>query len=205
MNRSDAFLKSTLSPIRDSYLAHMFKELRQLRNDDRNVTTELVARDETGAVLRDGVLNLPHRSDFSFDALIGTTRRNTKDTEGLDFEPIELSLDDGVFLSLHPFPWNKLSLSFDADDDTKRLVRLRLWFLEWFQARHSEKSDDLSGVVHSIDGPRKIGNTWNVTIDLGSAPTDAFVELVHVLASRGAKNIAFGTELNAAGEGLTKP
>lgn len=205
MNRSNAFIKSTLAPVRDTYLSHMFKELRQLRGDGREVTTELVARDETGAVIRDGVLNLPHRSDFSFDALIGKTRRNTKDADRFEFDAIELKLDDDVNLSIRPFSWNRLSLTFDADNDTKRLIRLRLWFLEWFQARHSENTEDLSGVVHAIDGPRKVGEMWNVTIDLGSAPTDAFIELIHVLASRGPRNIMFGSELNTAGENLTKP
>lgn len=196
MNRLDAAVKSALAPVRDAYLAHMFRQLRVQRASGHQIVTEVVARDERGVVMRDGVLNLPRRTDFVHETAMGPVRNNTHGTARVEFEPLRLALEKGAHLSISPLEWNKVQLSFEADDDTKRLVRLRLWFLEWFQARHSESSDDLSGVVHSIDGPRKVGNLWFVSIDMGSAPTDAFVELVHVLASRGVKNIAFGSELD---------
>jgi len=117
----------------------------------------------------------------------------------VSLEPFDFDIDGKLTLAIFPFSWDQVHISFKTGDDPKRLVRLRLWYLEWFQARYTSSKDELHNVVHSIRGPKSDGDTWQVCIDMGSAPIDALIELFRVLASRGVNQMTLGAELDRVG------
>lgn len=196
MSRSKESLETVLDRVRDLHVTNFVNALALVEGDGTAVLPEVVRRDEQGNVLRDGVLNLPSRHDFSCKSEIGHTNRDLPSLELLDFEPVDLNLNDSVRLHINPILWDKLQISFDTGDDPKRLLRLRLWFLEWFLPRKYEYEATISGVVHSLTGPKRDGETWHICVDMGTAPALAFTELLSALASRGVSRMTLGAELD---------
>lgn len=198
MSRSKASIEVVIDPVRMNHLHEFKAELAASKALGQRCEAEVLRRDEKGSVIRDGVLNLPSRADFACTSDQTTTMRDLKSLHSVDFSPVDLQLDTNLELTVFPFSWDEVQISFETGDDPKRLLRLRLWFLEWFQARHTSEPNELKGVVHSIRGPKHDGNIWHVCIDMGSAPTEALIELFHVLASRGVNKITLGAEMHRA-------
>jgi len=201
MSRAKASVDSVLEPIRDAYLSQFYDELSASKERRRALQTETIRRDPDGTVMRDGVLNLPSRFDFTWDANSDDASKDVSSSSNVKFGPVEVKLDDSMTIKILPFSWDRLHLSFESGDDAKRLLRLRLWFLEWFQPRYLERDNLLQGVLHSLSGPTLQGGNWHVCIDMGTAPSIAFVELLKVLESRGVERVALGAELDRVPSG----
>jgi len=196
MSRSNDTITTVVEPVRALHLKSFEKELAASASGCDGVTAEPIRRDENGQVVRDGVLNLPSRVDFSCKLQSGYTMSDIKSPKHPDFEPVDLKIDGKLELTIFPFSWDEVQISFETGDDPKRLLRLRLWYLEWFQTRRTKVGSDLSGVVHALRGPKKDGKYWHVCLDMGSAPTAALTELFSVLASRGVDRLTLGAEMH---------
>ncbi len=196
MSRSKASIEVVIDPVRLQHLAALKNEMVVSKTSTGDVETEVVRRDEKGLVIRDGVLNLPSRSDFSCVSPSASTLRDLNTRKNVDFDPVDLKISDALELTIFPFSWDQVQISFDTGDDPRRLLRLRLWYLEWFLPRRPLDNGKLKGVLHSLRGPKREGDTWHVCIDMGSAPTEALTELFHVLASRGVSHLTLGAELD---------
>lgn len=100
---------------------------------------------------------------------------------------------DGVKFVIARFRWNQCPVtvlgtrSLGADFDA--------WFSRWFEGKSSHDGKTLIEAIHSASRPsplpRGIGLTF--TVNFGSAPVQAVVELMGVLA-RGAQLVALGAE-----------
>lgn len=199
MSCTKASIEVVLDPARALHLEKFRSELDAASNRyGGRCRAETLRRDGFGLVVRDGVLNLPSRFDLNLRNSGGSVCRNFDTSRKPSFRPVDVLIDDKLKLRIFPFSWDDVRITFDTGDDPKRLLRVRLWFLEWFQARFTNSCDGLHGVVHSITGPKHERNLWQIAIDMGSAPTAALVELFHILASRGVSQMTLGAELDHA-------
>jgi hypothetical protein len=99
----------------------------------------------------------------------------------------------GLDVTLHPFVWNGLEFRLDGDlaDD----ARLVAWMEKWMDIaeKKPKDADRLSQIAHNVTQPEKTRAGWSFSVDLGSAPLDAFVELIEVVHASGAKKLELGS------------
>jgi hypothetical protein len=99
----------------------------------------------------------------------------------------------GLDVTLHPFVWNGLELRLDGDlaDD----ARLVAWMDRWMDLGDKKPKDEnrLSQIVHNVTQPERKQVGWWFSVDFGSAPLDAFVELIDVVRASGAKKLELGS------------
>ena len=120
----------------------------------------------------------------------GPVEVNLKAAES--FEPINENWQ-GLDVTLHPFVWNGLEFRVDGDlSDDATLVR---WMMKWMDIEDKKTKDEnlLSGIVHNVTPPERTKNGWSFSVDFGSAPLDAFVELIEVIRTAGAKTMQLGS------------
>lgn len=194
MSRFSDDLEEILSPVRDLYLSRYLRRVAKSRKIGHEIVTEPRMRDKTGAIDRDGVLNLPRRSDFGLVTKKGVQHRDIGEICDMMFDPMEFDLSRDATIRVYPFCWKAFEVAFDAEDDPDRLQLVRHWYLEWFQARRLEDAEDIAGAVHSLDGPEFNGKAWSIRIDMGSAPIAAFADLMDVLVASGARHIRVGSD-----------
>src|SRR5262249_2145724 len=99
----------------------------------------------------------------------------------------------GLDVTLHPFVWNGLEFRLDGDlaDD----ARLVAWMDKWMDIAEKKPKDKnhLSQIAHNVTQPEKRRAGWSFSVDFGSAPLDAFVELIEVVRATGAKKLELGS------------
>jgi hypothetical protein len=99
----------------------------------------------------------------------------------------------GLDVTLHPFVWNGLEFRLDGDlaDD----ARLVAWMGKWMDIAEKKPKDAnrLSQIAHNVTQPEKKRAGWSFSVDFGSAPLDAFVELIEVVRASGAKKLELGS------------
>lgn|SRR5690242_17469402 len=99
----------------------------------------------------------------------------------------------GLDVTLHPFVWNGLEFRLDGDlaDD----ARLVAWMDKWMDIAEKKPRDAnrLSQIAHNVTQPEKRKAGWTFSVDFGSAPLDAFVELIDVVRATGAKRLELGS------------
>lgn len=99
----------------------------------------------------------------------------------LTFPEFSITLDGGAEISFIRSRWDRIVLHHDLPD--LRPDRLSLWFDRWFDP-NEERLDvnaPLAGFIHSL-----LIEQGAVHVDFGTAPVDAFWDLVDVLAADGA-------------------
>jgi hypothetical protein len=188
-----AMIGDLLDSIRELYTGELADVVARLAHgSERRVYSEVALRDRSGRPIRDGALGLPMRLDLV--AVSGATPESpTVDPERLmRFEPVSFVSRAGVDVVLHPCQWDSMTLSFDDPGGLEDWQPLVSWFNEWY--RESAEGDDgeLLGVVHCLSDPEVTRGSVRFTVDLGSAPVEAFETLLDVIAVLGVKNVVVG-------------
>lgn len=97
---------------------------------------------------------------------------------------------DGIEVQARTLVWNGIDFRTDADlSDTASLIA---WRTKWLDLEDQRPEDDngLHGVIHSALAPAPgEDGYWSVPVDFGSAPIEAFSELIAVFRQCGAKRI----------------
>ena len=113
-------------------------------------------------------------------------------TAASGFDPVSESWK-GLDVTLHPFVWNGLEFRLDGDlaDDAALVV----WMDRWMDTGEKKPKDEnhLSEIVHNVTQPERTQDGWSFSVDFGSAPLDAFVELIDVVRASGAKKLELGS------------
>src|SRR5262249_32000073 len=70
------------------------------------------------------------------------------------------------------------------------------WFERWFDVEDTRQPDDdgLNGVIHFLSDPEYKGAATVFQVDFGSAPEEAFEELLDALRDSGATKIEIGND-----------
>jgi hypothetical protein len=119
----------------------------------------------------------------TFHDVLDETRARYR--EALTFAPIEFEWE-GVPVEVHPFAWNACGIALDGLPDGASLKSLEHWFTAW-QEEHPRE-----GSVKKMSTPERNGASARITLDLGSAPSDAVEHLLDVLARMKPAKIRIG-------------
>jgi len=96
----------------------------------------------------------------------------------------------GIEVEARPLVWN--GIDFRTDADLSNPTPLIKWYTKWLDPEDARPVDErgLQGVVHSVVMPDKgEDGQWIVPVDFGSAPIEAFSELMEVFRQCGARRI----------------
>lgn len=192
MSDPGSTLADLAGPPRDQAVGGLLEALAQALDDGGEVTPEPELRGPDGAVLREGALSLPRRSDL---AVTIDGQHELRDVDGGAAPPgpkVALAASGGFIAEIGPFRWDAADLTVYAGATQPDWAPLRRWFLEWFQSRHTELSPDLLGAVHRLDGPWRQGRGWGFTVDFGSAPVGCLAALITALVDSGAARMRMG-------------
>jgi hypothetical protein len=114
------------------------------------------------------------------------------DTERmLSFESISFMSGAGLEVRLGPFQWQAMRLRVQLPE-TARWQPLRHWFWRWFKEKASEHNEALTGAAHFLSDPEVSDGTVTFAVDLGTAPVEAFEDLLDALEVMGAKHCEIG-------------
>jgi hypothetical protein len=100
------------------------------------------------------------------------------------------SYNFGAFqVELYPFTWSSVQVVFDKPPRNVR--QIEGWITRWLDVddRGGGGPEGLSGAVHSFSPIESNGQWWFVTGDFGTAPADALIEFIELLASQGMSRI----------------
>ena len=156
---------------------------------------EAACRDEGGALAGEGALNLPMRMD-----VVGFADGEATDTIRVDsdsmlsFEPIDFEWSGGLPTRITPFAWDACDIRAFGIPQATDWMHLRGWFDRWFDGEDTRQADEhgLYGVIHFLSDPQREGGATIIQVDFGSAPIEAFEELLDALRDLGATKIEIG-------------
>jgi hypothetical protein len=180
-------LGQIIDTVRASYLEQFATAVAE-RSVAGGVLTEVALRDESGAPIGEGLLQLPMRLDIV--PLSGGQPGSavSVDSESrVDFEPIEFDWGDQLQVTLESFCWDNVHLRASVTDWSP----LQEWFMNWFSADDDGEGEPL-GVVHFLSDPKPGSSGHALTLDLGTAPVEAFEELLDAIAACGATAVVIG-------------
>jgi hypothetical protein len=198
-NESPETVGQLLDDIRDRYLKEFRECMAYVKQKGMEVMSEAAFTDEDGALVREGTLNLPMRLD-----VVGLADGEGKDNICVDsitmlsFEPSDFEWTDGLPIRLAPFTWDVCDIRAFGIPETSDWSHLRGWFDHWFDGEDTRQADEqgLFGVIHSVSDPKHEGNATIIQVDFGSAPVEAFEELLDALHDSGATKVEIGHELD---------
>jgi hypothetical protein len=185
--------------IRDRYLKEFRECMTYVKQKGMEVMSEAVCTDENGALAREGTLNLPLRLD-----VVGLADGEGKDTICVDsitmlsFDPMDFKWTGGLPTRLAPFTWDACDIRAFGIPETSDWSHLRGWHDRWFDGEDTRQPDEhgLCGVIHFLSDPQRDGNAMIMRVDFGSAPVEAFEELLDALHDSGATKIEIGHDNN---------
>jgi len=105
-----------------------------------------------------------------------------------EFEGTGFSFD-GLVVEVYPFTWSAVHILFDKPFET--LAPVEEWITRWLDVdgKNQENKLGLSCVIHSFTRVDQSGGWWHLAGDLGSAPVEALIEFINLLASEGMSKI----------------
>lgn len=151
-------------------------------------------RTSDGALATEGLWSLPCRADVIPFSDAGTSEPVRVDSQTqLNFAPLHFSIADTA-VELAPFVWDWLPLEINglAQDQAARV--LIDWFKQWFDGEDENPANEtgLQEVIHFMSEPEPTDDGFKLTIDLGSAPSEAVEDLLFALSDAGAAKVQLG-------------
>src|SRR5262245_13122068 len=187
-------LGQLLDDVRGMYTTRLAEASRHRTADGRSVLLEAAYRLKDGSVVREGTLDLPCRTDVAVLEDGKVVETVILDVNKLvSFEPITFDWSGGLAVELRPFQWDSCRLKLRAAQALD-YAPLRNWFARWFDEddRKSPGADGLQGVVHYLSDPERSASAESVVVDLGSAPVEAFEELLDAISEMAVPSVVVG-------------
>jgi len=183
-----------LDRTRSHYLTHLSRCWVDARSRSGvEVATEVVLCDAKGVAVREGAWSLPCRVDTCLrkngevvdSIMVGTERL-------IAFAPLEFEWSGGLAVRLAPFPWDYCELRLGAPVFDP--AHFRAWFDRWFDAEDSrpEGARGFKGVVHFMSDPAVVDGVTRLLVDFGSAPVEAFEQLLDAAVASGQTSVRIG-------------
>jgi hypothetical protein len=184
-------LGELLDQVRQYYLNHLIKAVEERSSSKMTIILEPALRNINGEAVGAGKLQLPLRRDLAVLQNGAVKELLTIDTKDmLSFEPITFDWGDSLRVSLGPFQWQSMILQIPLPKETDWQT-LKQWFWHWFQ-QEEEGDESPLGAVHFLSDPEISGKAVTFEVDLGSAPVEAFEELLDAISALGAKRCEIG-------------
>jgi hypothetical protein len=186
-------LGELLDQIRQHYLDRLEAAAEQLRSaGGTEVVLEAALRTRDGSPAVEGTLGLPLRIDVAVikDGEVSETLNVDTETM-LSFDPLQFDWG-ALAVELHPFAWDAASFRLEGVEAEGGWRPLQDWFWRWFLA-DEEEGDEPLGAVHFLSDPDLTAGHADFSVDLGSAPVEAFEELLDAATALGAGRCLFGS------------
>lgn len=189
-------LGDLLQMVRQDYIDQLIAAAEDLHTDGVEVELEPVKGDADGEPLLEGVLRLPLRADVVLHGKDGT-RQAKVEPEGVFRFDDAIRFDwEGMALEVFPFGWDHLPLTLRGLGGKPDWEPLRQWFERWFEEPEEPVQGPLREVVHFLSDPEPDeqgeGGTVRFVADLGSAPLEAWQDLLDACKACGAKALTIG-------------
>jgi uncharacterized protein YtpQ (UPF0354 family) len=99
---------------------------------------------------------------------------------------------DGIEASIFAYAWESCRIWFRVASLDRQAIDG--WFEQWSGGSDSRQVDEdgLSGVVHFMSPLIPDGHAFAMEVDFGSAPVEAFIELLKMLSGMGATEVRVG-------------
>jgi len=122
------------------------------------------------------------KEDFMFH------QAEAKITNPPEFAPM-LETWRNIEIVLFPFVWHSMEINIIGPEPS--IDQLQNWFTRWFdpKSRNRPNAHGLHGVIHTMTPPLILDASWQVTIDFGTAETDAFQAFLKQCRFSGATKI----------------
>ena len=187
-------LGNLLDQIREYYLTRFAAELNELEKEPgARLIVEPALLTASGNIATDGPLGLAIRQDLVVLKHERITSSITCDTETmLVFDALRLRWNDALDVTIAPFQWNYARLTVRPALAISALAPLKHWFETWFKEPDSPREPPFWGVVHFMSDPKTTESGTELTIDLGSAPTESIADLLDACQATGAKSVSLG-------------
>jgi hypothetical protein len=180
-------IEAVISTERERYVSFYSEAKASLSADREDVVGELLIS------INNDEIPYPYRY-FRADLVAKGQNGQPELTEiQLDTDPAfeACRYDFGAFqVELYPFAWSAVQVVFDKPP---RIVeQIEDWITHWLDVddRGATSHQGLSGAIHSFSQVESNGQWWFLTGDLGTAPADALIDLIDLLASQGMSRIA---------------
>ena len=94
---------------------------------------------------------------------------------------------NGLTVTVRPFVWNGCEFTLDKKPD----IAYDNWAKKWIDIddkKHVE-GQGFQNVIHSVTFPEEDSGKWTTSIDFGTAPIEAFKDLLKTLSGQGIKEV----------------
>jgi hypothetical protein len=181
-----------LDEIRAQYLTEFLAALSEAEsNPGSTVVAEGELVDAAGELVTEGLLDVGARADIVVIAPDGTRSIRVDSTRAISFSPLDFRWATGLSVRLQPFQWDYCELNVFPSLQSPEGHSLAKWFRHWFEPRQTLGS--ILGVPHFISDPEENGTRQRYYIDLGTAPVQAFEELLDACIDGGATEVIIGS------------
>ena len=99
----------------------------------------------------------------------------------LNHQELNFSVN-GKTIILAPIGWNGVDITLD--NHSTDISNIVVWATKWLDSKDEKVQDSnkLQGVIHNISKPEKEDDKTTFSVDFGSAPTEAVLELLDILS-----------------------
>lgn len=191
-------LGDLLEMIRQDYIDHLTASAEDLVEDGAEVKFEPAFRDEKNEVALDGALKLPARIDLlaKRGEALETVQVAAEGVFKFDGS-IDIKWEGGMAVQVFPFGWDMMPVRMEGLAKDVKYEPLQQWFWRWF-AEPEELQGQVQEVVHYLGDPEVLdGDVTRIIADMGSAPLEAWQDLLDACAAMGAKKVTVGEAVTA--------
>lgn len=189
-------LGDLLEMVRQDYVDHLQATAGELAADGARVVYEVPFRDENGGIATEGALKLPARIDLAVGKN-GKVESVQVEAEGVfRFDgSVDLTWENGMAVQVFPFGWDLMPVRLEGLGSSPDWAPLQQWFERWFMEAGEEDGDGsaVREVVHYLSDPDVAAEGAKLTADMGTAPLEAWQDLLDACAACGAKKVVVGS------------
>lgn len=185
-------LGDLLEMIRQDYIDHLTATAEDLQADGTEVMFEPAFRDDKGEVSLEGMLKLPARIDLlaKRGEEVETIQVAAEGFFRFD-DSIDIAWDGGMAVQVFPFGWDMMPVRMEGLPESPDYQPLQQWFWRWF-AEPEELEGLVQEVVHYLGDPEAKDGATRIMADMGTAPLEAWQDLLDACAACGAKKVIVG-------------
>ena len=181
-----------LDEIRAQYLTEFLAALTEAEsNPGSTVVAEGELVDAAGELVTEGLLDVGVRTDIVVISPGGTRSIRVDSTRAISFSPVDFRWATSLSVRLQPFHWDYCELNVFPFLQSAGGHPLAKWFRHWFEPRETHGS--ILGVPHFISAPEQNGTRQRYYVDMGTAPVEAFEELLDACMHGGATEVIVGS------------
>ena len=185
-------LVSILNGFRAHYMDFYLRVIRKLAEEPERCVPEVLL--QIG-----GREELPEMFQlYRVDILRGSNEQPQVSEVNHDRLPVGPDVRAGIGdleATISPLLWNGDEFLCDSFDP--RDAAFAAWMIMWMDPDDENPPDEdgLGGCIHSVTWPEPVGDAVGFSIDFGSAPAEALVELLGILSGSGTKSVTVGAGL----------